>query len=108
MLAFHNGIVYDDFVMNRLPSSKRIQILLMLCEGSSMRSISRVADVSINTVYKMLIDAGEACFAYQDQALRNLPCKRLQLDEAWSFVYTKQRNVMLAKKAPESAGDVWT
>jgi IS1 family transposase len=56
----------------------------------------------------MLIDAGEACFAHQDKALRNLPCKRLQLDEAWSFVYTKQRNVMLAKKAPESAGDVWT
>jgi IS1 family transposase len=94
--------------MNKLPLAKRIQILSMLCEGSSMRSISRVADVSINTVYKMLIDAGQACFAYQDQALRNLPCKQLQLDEAWSFVYTKQRNVMLAKKAPENAGDVWT
>src|SRR4051794_22486291 len=94
--------------MNKLPLAKRVQILSMLCEGSSMRSISRVADVSINTVYKMLIDAGEACFAYQDQALCNLSCKRLQLDEAWSFVYTKQRNVMLAKKAPENAGDVWT
>jgi IS1 family transposase len=94
--------------MNKLPLAKRVQILSMLCEGSSMRSISRVADVSINTVYRMLIDAGEACFAHQDKALRNLPCKRLQLDEAWSFVYTKQRNVMLAKKAPENAGDVWT
>jgi len=96
------------FSMNKLPIAKRVQILSMLCEGSSMRSISRVADVSINTVYKMLLDAAEACFAYQDQTLCNLPCKRLQLDEAWSFVYTKQRNVMLAKKAPESAGDVWT
>jgi IS1 family transposase len=94
--------------MRKLPLAKRVQILSMLCEGSSMRSISRVADVSINTVYKMLIDAGEAAFAYQDKALCNLPCKRLQLDEAWSFVYTKQRNVMLAKKAPESAGDIWT
>ena len=54
--------------MNKLPLAKRVQILSMLCEGSSMRSISRVADVSINTVYKTLIDAGEACFAYQDQA----------------------------------------
>jgi IS1 family transposase len=80
----------------------------MLCEGSSMRSISRVVDVSINTVYKLLINAGEACSAYHDQACRNLSCKRLQLDEAWSFIYTKQRNVMLAKKAPENAGDVWT
>jgi len=94
--------------VNKLPLAKRVQILSMLCEGSSMRSISRVADVSINSVYKLLIDAGEACLAYQDQALRNLSCKRLQLDEAWSFVYTKQRNVMLAKKAPENAGDVWT
>jgi IS1 family transposase len=77
-------------------------------EGNSLRAASRLADVSINTVYKLLVDAGEACSAYQDQAFRNLSCKRLQLDEIWSFVYAKQRNVMLAKAAPETAGDVWT
>jgi IS1 family transposase len=94
--------------MNRLSIAKRAHILNLLVEGSCLRAASRVADVSINTVYKLLVDAGEACSAYQDQALRNLPCKRLQLNEIWSFVYAKQRNVMLAKAAPETAGDVWT
>jgi IS1 family transposase len=94
--------------MNRLPIAKRAHILNLLVEGNSLRATSRIADVSINTVYKLAIDAGEACSAYQDQVFRNLPCKRIQLDEIWSFVYAKQRNVMLAKAAPETAGDVWT
>jgi IS1 family transposase len=94
--------------MNRLPIAKRTHILNLLVEGNSLRSASRIADVSINTVYKLAIDAGEACCAYQDRAFRNLPCKRIQLDEIWSFVYAKQRNVILAKAAPETAGDVWT
>jgi IS1 family transposase len=94
--------------MNRLPIAKRAQILSCLVEGMSLRAASRIADVSINTVYKLVIDAGEACSAYQDQAFRNLPCKRLQLDEIWSFVYAKQRAVPFAKSAPGVAGDVWT
>src|SRR5437764_1822473 len=94
--------------MNRLSIAKRAHILNLLVEGNSLRAASRIADVSINTVYKLAIDAGEACSAYQDQAFRNLPCRRVQLDELWSFVYAKQRNVMLAKAAPETAGDVWT
>jgi IS1 family transposase len=94
--------------MNRLPIAKRANILNLLVEGNSLRSASRIADVSINTVYKLAIDAGETCSTYQDQAFHNLPCRRVQLDEIWSFIYTKQRNVMLAKAAPEAAGDVWT
>jgi IS1 family transposase len=94
--------------MNKLPIAKRANILNLLVEGNSLRAASRIADVSINTVYKLAIDAGEACSAYQDQAFRNLSCKRLQLDEIWSFVYAKQRNVMVAKAAPETVGDVWT
>jgi IS1 family transposase len=94
--------------MNRLPIAKRAKILHAVVEGNSLRSASRLADVSINTVYKLLVDAGEACLAYQDQAFCDLPCKRLQLDEIWSFIYTKRRNVILAKAAPEAAGDVWT
>lgn len=94
--------------MNRLPIAKRSHILNLLVEGNSLRAASRIADVSINTVYKLAIDAGEACSSYQDQAFRSLTCKRLQLDEIWSFVYAKQRAVPFAKKAPEIAGDVWT
>ncbi|MCG6204577.1 IS1 family transposase [Rhodopseudomonas sp. HC1] len=94
--------------MNKLPLQKRVQILSMLCEGSSMRSISRVADVSINTVSKMLVDAGQVCAAYHDQYVRGLNCKRVQCDEIWSFCYSKDKNVKAAKAAPKGAGNVWT
>lgn len=99
---------YNNFVMNKLPLTKRTQILAMLCEGSSMRSISRVADVSINTVSKLLVEAGEACLSIHDEAVRNVKASRIQCDEIWSFCHAKQKNVAAAKAAPEGAGDVWT
>jgi len=94
--------------MNKLPHNKRIQILAMLCEGSSMRSISRVTDVSINTVSKLLVEAGEAALAIHDEMVRNVKASRIQCDEIWSFCHAKQKNVPTAKAAPEGAGDVWT
>ncbi|MDE8350032.1 MAG: IS1 family transposase [Acidocella sp.] len=94
--------------MNKLSPAKRVQILSMLVEGSSMRSISRVVDVSINTVAKTLADAGEACIAHHDEMVRGVKAKRIQCDEIWSFVYAKKRNVETAKAAPEGAGDAWT
>ena len=93
---------------NKLPLAKRVQILSMLCEGSSMRSISRVVDVSINTVSALLVKAGKACAAYHDATVRGVRSKRIQADETWSFCYAKQKNVATAKAAPEDAGDVWT
>lgn len=94
--------------MNKLPHAKRAQVLAMLVEGSSMRSISRVAGVSINTVTKLLVEAGEACLALHDELVRGVRSKRVQCDEIWSFCYAKARNVATAKTAPEEAGDVWT
>lgn len=94
--------------MNKLPVSKRVQILSMLCEGSSMRSISRVCDVSINTVAKLLADAGAVCMAFHDAKVQGVKAKRVQVDENWSFTYAKQKNVPTAKAAPERAGDTWT
>lgn len=73
-----------------------------------MRATTRLADVAFNSVVKLLIDAGRACRDYQDRAFRELNCKRLQLDEIWSFVYAKAKNVPDAKAAREIAGDVWT
>jgi IS1 family transposase len=93
---------------NKLPLAKRVQILSMLVEGSSMRSISRVADVSINTVSALLVDAGRACAAHHDETVRGVRSKRIQADEIWSFCYAKAKNVPTAKAAPEDAGDVWT
>ena len=73
-----------------------------------MRSISRVADVSINTVSALLVDAGRACAAHHDATVRGVRSKRIQADEIWSFCYAKAKNVPTAKVAPDDAGDVWT
>ena len=94
--------------MNKLDTKARSQILHLLCEGQSIRSITRVMGVSKNTVAKLLSDAGAVCAAYQDEALRNLTSRRIQVDEIWSFTYAKQKNVKTAKAAPEHAGDTWT
>jgi len=91
--------------MNKLLLQKRVQILSMLVEGSSMRAVSRVADVSINTVTKLLMDAGEACEAFHAKTVRNINSKRVQADEIWSFCGAKQRNVTDENQA---YGDVWT
>ena len=94
--------------MNKLPLAKRVMILNGLCEGVSMRSISRMADVSINTVTKLLEDAGETCLALHDELVRDVKSERIQCDEIWSFCYAKAKNVAAAKAAPAEAGDVWT
>lgn len=64
--------------------------------------------VSKNTVSKLLVDIGKACSAYQDETLCNLPCKRLQCDEIWSFCYAKAKNVPAERKGEPGVGDVWT
>ena len=94
--------------MNKLPLEKRTQILTLLCEGSSMRSISRIADVSINTVSKLLVDAGKSCATFHDQNVIGVTARRIQVDEIWSFTYAKARNIAAAKSAPDGAGDTWT
>ena len=94
--------------MNKLPLDKRVQILSMLCEGSSMRAVSRVADVSINTVTKLLVNAGLVCARFHDEAVRNVKSQQIQCDEIWSFNYAKARNVPTAKAAPVWAGSIWT
>lgn len=94
--------------MNKLSSDKRATILTLLCEGSSLRAISRITGVSLDTATKLLIDAGRACQAFHDEAVQNVRAKRVQCDEIWSFTYAKQKNVATAKAAPEAAGDTWT
>jgi IS1 family transposase len=95
-------------VMNKLPVAQRAQILAMLCEGSSMRSVSRLADVSINTVSKLLVEAGRFCAGYHDAKVRGVKAKRIQVDEIWSFVGAKAKNVADMKAPIDGAGDVWT
>ncbi len=94
--------------MNKLDLEARSKILHLLCEGQSIRAVTRLTGVSKNTVAKLLADAGRACAAYHHKHVRNLASQRIQVDEIWSFVYAKQKNVAGAKAAPDEAGDVWT
>ena len=95
--------------MNKLSTLKRAQVLSMLVEGMSMRAITRIPDVSINTVAKLLNDAGHACAAYHHEHVRGIRShRRVECDEIWAFVYAKGRAVRDAKSAPDGAGDVWT
>ncbi len=94
--------------MNKLDREARSRILHLLCEGSSIRAVTRLTGASKKAVSKLMVDAGQAAAWYQDRVFRNLTCKRVQVDEIWAFVYAKQKNVPLAKKAPPQAGDVWT
>jgi IS1 family transposase len=94
--------------MNKLPLAKRAQILNLLCEGMSMRAVSRVVDVSFNTVAKALIDAGTVCAEMHDELVRDVKSTRIECDEIWAFNYCKQRAVASAKSAPADAGDLWT
>jgi len=94
--------------MNKLPKHKRTTILNLLVEGASMRSTARITGVSLNTVAKLLLDAGNACFKYHDETVQNVRARKVQVDEIWSFCYAKAKNVERAKNAPSSAGDVWT
>ena len=96
------------FSTNRLPVQRRAQIIGMLAEGSRLRSTSRMADVSINTVTKLLVEVGAVCSDYQDRVFRNLKLRRIQCDEIWSFVYAKEKNVTPEMLERGYAGSVWT
>jgi|SRR5712664_1810499 len=83
--------------MNKLDHEARSRILHLLCEGSSIRAVTRLTGASKNTVIKLMIDAGKACAAYHDEHVRSLTTKRVQVDEIWSFTYAKQKNVAKAR-----------
>ena len=95
--------------MNKLSTDKRKQIIAALVEGNSIRSTVRMTGASKNTIAKLLLELGAACSTYLDEHLVNLNCKRVQVDEIWSFCYAKAKNVTpeIAAKNP-FAGDVWT
>jgi IS1 family transposase len=93
---------------NVLSTEKRVSIISALVEGVSVRATARMVGVSKDTVMKLGVDLGEACARYQDETLRELPCRRLQVDEVWSFVYSKQKKVPPAVQGVFGYGDVWT
>jgi IS1 family transposase len=99
---------YNKAIMNRLTKEKRVQIISALVEGNSLRAVSRMCDVAFNTVLKLVPELGRVCADYQDKALRNLTCKRIQCDEIWQFCYAKDKNVPADKQGKFGFGSVWT
>src|SRR6267143_820990 len=94
--------------MNHLNKEQRAKIVAALVEGNSLRAAARICDVVFNTVLKLLPEIRRACMEYQDKALRNSTCKRIQCDEIWTFCYAKEKNVPADKKRQFAYGDVWT
>lgn len=93
--------------MNRVPIETQARIIGGMLEGNSLRSISCICDVSINTVSKLLVDLGKVAMGFHDENVRRLQVKRLQCDEIWAFAEAKQKNISQGK-SPEGWGGVWT
>lgn len=94
--------------MNNLPIERQTAVIAALVEGNSIRATVRMTGVAKDTVFKLLARIGRACAEYQDKALRNLPCQRIQCDEIWSFCYAKEKNVPKDLRGKFGYGDVWT
>ncbi len=96
------------FIMNKMSRDKQARIIHALVEGNSIRATARLCDVAYNSVLKLLPKIGMACAQYQDLVMRGLKCKRVQVDECWSFCYAKEKNVPSDKKGYFGFGDIWT
>ena len=94
--------------MNRLSVAERVMVVRYLVDGNSMRATARIAGVARNTIDKLLVEMGAACSEFQDTTLRNLSCKRIQVDEILAFCYRKQKQVTEDMDESRIAGDVWT
>jgi IS1 family transposase len=93
--------------MNKLSTERRVAVVKALAEGNSIRATVRLTGAAKDTVTKLLVQVGTLCEAYQDEALRNLRCQRVQCDELWAFVGAKEKNVEPALRG-QGRGDVWT
>ncbi len=93
--------------MNRLTTEKRVQILFALCEGASVNATARQTGASKVTILKLLAQVGTVVLDYQRETLVNLPCKRIEADEIWSFIQCKEKRVPRDEKG-RGRGDAWT
>jgi IS1 family transposase len=91
---------------NVLQKDKQIAVISALAEGSSIRSIERMTGVNRNTIMSLGLRVGKGCAALLDRKMRNLDCKRLELDEIWGFIGKKQRHIQ--ESDDPQLGDIWT
>ena len=93
--------------MNRVPLSRRVQIINCLVDGNSIRSTERMTGTHRDTICRLLVEVGEGCAQLMDEQMRELPCRRLQVDEIWAFVQKKQRQVLPGDDRAR-VGNQWT
>lgn len=89
---------------NNLPTEKKVTVVSMLCEGSSIRSIERMTGINRNTIMNLGVRVGNACKRIMDEKMRGLNCADIQVDEIWGFVGAKAKNAIHTG----NYGDVWT
>src|SRR5204863_9578803 len=94
--------------MNRLPLAKRVAVISALVEGCSVRSTVRMTGVAKGTILRLLAEVGEACAEFHNVMVNNVPAKRIQVDEIWSFVGAKQKSVTVEMAAKKICGDICT
>jgi IS1 family transposase len=93
--------------MNRVPLARRVQIINALVEGNSIRSTERMTGTHRDTIMRLLVEVGTGCAQLMDEQMRELPCRRLQVDEIWAFVGKKQRQLTPADDRSR-VGNQWT
>jgi hypothetical protein len=94
--------------MNQLSLEQKTAVIKALVEGNSIRATVRMTGAAKGTVTRLLESVGKACEAYQQEVLKDLPCKNIQCDEIWSFCYAKDKNVPQEHQGEFGYGDVWT
>ena len=77
-----------------LPSERITQIIRLLVEGCSVRSIERITGTHRDTILNVLVLAGEHCERLLERTIHGLPVRDVQCDEIWGYVGCKEkRNV---------------
>jgi IS1 family transposase len=77
-----------------LPTEKITEIIRLLVEGCSVRSIERVTGTHRDTILNVLMLVGERCERLLESKIQGLPVQDVQCDEIWGYVGCKQkRNV---------------
>ena len=94
-------------IMNRLNLDRRTQVIGALVEGNSIRSTERMTGIHRDTIMRLLVEVGAGCAVLMDEKMRELPCRRVQVDEIWAYVGKKQRQVK-ADDDKTRVGDQWT
>jgi len=105
--VFYDKSTSKNTMANHLPTEKKVLVVSMLAEGSSIRAIERITGVNRNTIMSLGVRVGDACAKIQHEKMRGLACKQIEIDEIWGFIGKKRKNTR-PWDFVEGLGDIWT